>query len=183
MKARSMHLTAGRLVLKAFEDADREALLRMTRDERVRATYMIPDFAGPAQEEAFFRRLRTLSLSPERIVYGIFLDGALIGMINDCGIRGTAVELGYFLSPEHWGRGYATEALRAVTEELFRIGCESITAGYFEGNEASRRVMEKCGMRPLGTEAFIDDRGVRRRCLYCGIRRADRIGGRAGEDG
>ena len=42
------------------------------------------------------------------------------------------------------GHGYATEAVRAVLEELRDMGFRRVTAGYFEGNEASHRVMEKC---------------------------------------
>jgi RimJ/RimL family protein N-acetyltransferase len=53
---------------------------------------------------------------------------------------------------DRWGRGYASEALREVLrighEEL---GLERIVALAWPGNDASRRVMERAGMRPEGT--------------------------------
>ena len=87
-------------------------------------------------------------------------------MINDCELSGAEAELGYFITPESWGQGYAAEALQALTGELFRLGYRRVTAGYFEGNEASRRVMEKCGMRPAYRMAELEYRGETRRCIY-----------------
>jgi RimJ/RimL family protein N-acetyltransferase len=66
--------------------------------------------------------------------------------------RGPDVEAAYLLRRDRWGRGYATEALRAVLrigrEEL---GLERIVALAYAENDASRRVMEKAGMRADGT--------------------------------
>jgi [ribosomal protein S5]-alanine N-acetyltransferase len=70
--------------------------------------------------------------------------------------RGPEVEAAYILRRDRWGRGYATEALRSV----LRIGHDQLGLGrivalaYLE-NDASRRVMEKAGMRAGGTaEAY-----------------------------
>ncbi len=160
------------LILRPLGECDREAMIRMLTDARIRRTYMIPDFADRAALDGYFDRLRTLSLSDGRFILGICLDGSLIGFLNDCGMNGKQAELGYFIDPAHWGRGYAAEALRAAIAELFRMGYGTVTAGYFEENPASRRVMEKCGMQPIAREETIDYRGVRHRCLYCEIRRA-----------
>jgi len=70
--------------------------------------------------------------------------------------RGPEVEAAYILRRERWGRGYATEALRRV----LRIGHDELGLGRilalaYRDNDASRRVMEKAGMRPDGTvEAY-----------------------------
>ena len=164
-------IKTGRLVLKRIEDEDREPLLRMAADERIVKTYMIPDFVNQAQADAFFRRMQTLSDADTRFVYGIHLDGVLIGFLNDCELDGTKAELGYFIDPSYWNRGYATEALRAAIAELFRMGYKQVAAGYFDGNAASRRVMEKSGMHPTQDETVIVYRGASRRCLYCVINR------------
>ena len=173
MKPKNQRLTTERLVLKSLEDGDREALLRMAKDEQIKKTYMLPDFRDQAQEDVFFRRMRALSVAEDRFVYGIYLNGELIGFLNDCGTDGAKIELGYFISSAHWNRGCATEALGAAIEELFRMGFDRVTAGYFAENPASRRVMEKCGMRPAPAEAVINYRGVDHRCLYCEIRRQE----------
>jgi ribosomal-protein-alanine N-acetyltransferase len=70
--------------------------------------------------------------------------------------HGPEVEAAYILRRDRWGRGYATEALRAVLEIGHeQLGLERIVALAYVENDASRRVMEKAGMRPDGTvEAY-----------------------------
>lgn len=59
-----------------------------------------------------------------------------------------AVEIGWRLSPDFWGQGYATEAARAAVQAGFeQFGLQEIVAETSETNLASRRVMEKLGMR------------------------------------
>jgi RimJ/RimL family protein N-acetyltransferase len=57
------------------------------------------------------------------------------------------VEIGWMLKPSAWGRGYATEAARAVRDEAFeRLGLDSIIAMHHPDNTKSGRIMEKLGM-------------------------------------
>jgi RimJ/RimL family protein N-acetyltransferase len=57
-------------------------------------------------------------------------------------------ELGYRLRRGAWGRGYATEGSRALVDHAFReLGAERVTAETMAVNLASRRVMEKAGLR------------------------------------
>lgn len=54
--------------------------------------------------------------------------------------------IGYMMDVEHRGRGYMTEAVKAVTEYLLvEDGCDDVTIKVFVGNEASRKVALKCG--------------------------------------
>jgi RimJ/RimL family protein N-acetyltransferase len=62
--------------------------------------------------------------------------------------RGVEAELGWVFSPEHGGRGYATEAVRAAMAICFdQLGLRRVTASCFADNEASWRLMERVGMR------------------------------------
>lgn len=62
-------------------------------------------------------------------------------------------ELGYWIGAPHWGCGYATEAARAVVARGFDdLGLSTIYAGYYEGNERSRKVLEKLGFSFVRTE-------------------------------
>lgn len=62
------------------------------------------------------------------------------------------VELGYRLRREVWGRGYATEGAAAVIGKGFReFGVHRVFATTMAVNIASRRVLEKCGMRWVRT--------------------------------
>lgn len=58
------------------------------------------------------------------------------------------VEIGWLLLPSAWGHGYATEAAQALVKEGFqRLELDRIVARYQPANIASRRIMEKIGMR------------------------------------
>ncbi len=60
-------------------------------------------------------------------------------------------ELGYWLTPSAWGRGYATEAGRAVVRtarETLRM--KRLVSSHFTDNPASGRVLRKIGFRPTG---------------------------------
>jgi RimJ/RimL family protein N-acetyltransferase len=58
------------------------------------------------------------------------------------------VELGYRLRKSAWGQGYATEGSRALIDKGFaELGVERVVASTMVVNVASRRVMEKAGLR------------------------------------
>jgi RimJ/RimL family protein N-acetyltransferase len=61
-------------------------------------------------------------------------------------------ELGYWLTPSAWGRGYATEAGRQMVEIARTLGIRRLHAGHFVDNPASGRVLAKLGFRPVGIE-------------------------------
>jgi RimJ/RimL family protein N-acetyltransferase len=76
-------------------------------------------------------------------------DGRLLG---DCGlvvqtVEGHAlVEVGWHLERAAWGRGYATEAARAVLTFAEELGVRRVYALIVPANERSRRVAQKLGM-------------------------------------
>jgi RimJ/RimL family protein N-acetyltransferase len=75
----------------------------------------------------------------------------VIGMI-DPRIEGPKVGMGYVLARRHWGRGYATEATRALIEWAFQqSSIYRVYATTDVENIASRRVLEKVGMQREGT--------------------------------
>ena len=62
------------------------------------------------------------------------------------------VELGYRLNQSAWGKGYATELARALIDKGFHeLGVERVMAQTMTVNLASRRVMEKAGLRYVRT--------------------------------
>jgi len=63
-------------------------------------------------------------------------------------------ELGFWLTPGAWGRGYATEAGRAVIANAkHTLRLKRLAAGHFVDNPASARVLRKLGFRPTGKMA------------------------------
>ena len=87
-------------------------------------------------------------------------------VIGDAGLilyayRGPEVELGYRLKVPHWGKGYATEAARAWLRHGFdELGLPRILAVAHEENGASRRVLEKVGMRYDGRTEYAGDEAL-----------------------
>jgi RimJ/RimL family protein N-acetyltransferase len=64
------------------------------------------------------------------------------------GLPAEAVEIGWWVVPPAWGRGYASEGAAAVRDEAFqRVGLQRIVARLHPANVASARVAEKIGMR------------------------------------
>ena len=62
------------------------------------------------------------------------------------------VELGYRLRKSAWGKGYATEGSRALIRKGFtESGVQRVTAEAMAVNQASRRVMEKAGLKLVRT--------------------------------
>ena len=60
-------------------------------------------------------------------------------------------ELGYWIAEAHWGKGYATEAARAVVDiARHSLKLKSLKSGYFVDNPASGQVLRKLGFRPTG---------------------------------
>lgn len=61
-------------------------------------------------------------------------------------------ELGYRLSRDAWGHGYATEGAQALVRRAFaELGVREIVATTMAVNTASRRVMEKAGLTLVRT--------------------------------
>lgn len=59
-------------------------------------------------------------------------------------------ETGYWVAPKYAGQGMATEAANAAIRYAFgHLGAKAISIGYFDGNEASRRIVEKLGFQKL----------------------------------
>jgi RimJ/RimL family protein N-acetyltransferase len=71
--------------------------------------------------------------------------------------------LGYWLAPRNHGKGYATEAARAVLAEHLAQDSNDILSGYFEGNTRSANVLRKLGFAETGRDT--------RHCLALGLDR------------
>jgi [ribosomal protein S5]-alanine N-acetyltransferase len=78
-----------------------------------------------------------------RITSSNILAGS-IGIINNNG----DIQFGYVLGPAHWGKGFATEACRAILEQVTRLPeVKRVSTFVSIENQASIRVLEKCGLK------------------------------------
>ncbi len=77
-------------------------------------------------------------------------------LVGACGLGrrpSGAVELGYWIARPFWGRGYASEACRALIDIGTTLGLPSLEGSHFLDNPASARVLEKLGFEPVGIVA------------------------------
>ena len=63
----------------------------------------------------------------------------MIGFVNDCGYDDEAIELGYVIDPAFKGRGFATEAVNAVINELREMGFKKVVAGFLKEISAAEK--------------------------------------------
>lgn len=148
-----MQIITPRLLLREFVEDDWQAVLAYQADplylrfypwevrSELDARQFVRMFIGWQDEQPRSRFQLAITLPP---------GGGLIG---NCGIRkprpdASQAELGYELAPWHWGRGYATEAARAMLAYAFSIpGIQRVTASCLAENRASVRVLEKLGLQ------------------------------------
>lgn len=150
-----MELTTRRLHLRPFTLADHDAIHAIYADREVMRYVGTGAHATPAETAA---ALRTYGDVLARRGYSFLAvtereDGAIVGDagLHPFGGGGPDVELGYTLARDAWGKGYATEAGEAlVGHALETLGLSRVVAQVEPANAASRRVLEKLGMRTEG---------------------------------
>lgn len=157
-----------RLTLTPYSQKDIKNLIDLLTNPEITKTFMVPDFETEDQMTALAQKLVAFSQIDDirHLEHGIFLDDVLIGFINDCGAEDDEIEIGYVIHPDYQGHGYASEAVRAVINELHEMGFKKITAGYFEENIASSKVMEKCGMKKTNRVEEEEYRGLVHKCFF-----------------
>ena len=90
---------------------------------------------------------------PECYAICLKTDNVAIGCIElklngrtDMTDKDDECELGYWIGVPFWGKGYMSEAVREIVRHGFQdLGMNTIWCGYYDGNEKSKRVQEKCG--------------------------------------
>jgi RimJ/RimL family protein N-acetyltransferase len=138
-----------RLALRAPQLEDAEAVAMLADDRRIAEnTLRIPHPYSLADAQAFIAAAN----AGGETVFLITAEGGRI--IGACGVDkrdGGEPEIGYWLGVRYWGKGYATEAARAVIDHAFGdLGCDVLLAGARVSNPASRRVLQKCGFQWTG---------------------------------
>ena len=165
-------INTSRLSLRFINDADMDDVIELMTNSEISKTFMVYELKSREDEIKMFEKFKMMSNSEEYFVYGISLQGKMIGFINVVEIKGSEVEVGYVVHPNYKNNGFATEALGAAIQELLDSGYTAVKTGAFEDNIASIRVMQKCGMQRIEEEDFIEYRGRVHRCIYYKYERA-----------
>jgi RimJ/RimL family protein N-acetyltransferase len=142
-----------RLVLRNWEERDRELFHRINSDDRVMEFF--PFRRNRAQSDELMDRLRD-----EVDMHGFGFSAVEIAATGECiGFTGLhaaeiepvvapgSVEIGWRLAPEYWGKGYVTEAANAMLAFGFEThGLAEIISFAVWNNHRSTAVMERIGM-------------------------------------
>ena len=152
-----MELRTERLVLREIEIDDWPAVLAYQSDPRYLRYYAWTERDERSVRE-FVAMLAALKHEQPRRKFQLAVTLPAEGgrLIGNCGLRIDDAEnrqgnIGYELDPRYWGRGYATEAARAMVALGFeRFGLHRVWLWCVADNTASARVMEKLGMRREG---------------------------------
>lgn len=97
-------------------------MIELLTNQEIKVNFMIPDFKNEKEAINMFKKLQAFSYSDEHYERGIYIDDKLIGFVNDVEIGDGVIELGYVIHPKHQNKGYASEMLKAVINDLLREG-------------------------------------------------------------
>lgn len=148
-------LETARLWLRWPRVADAAALSKLAGDREVAdMTASIPHPYSPQDAAKWIFSARAGNAAGSSLALVIARRGRpteAIGVVALHEKRPGAAMLGYWLGRPHQGRGYVTEAVETLIETAFRLGDVSeIHAQARIENEASRRVLAKCGFSSEG---------------------------------
>jgi RimJ/RimL family protein N-acetyltransferase len=160
-------LTTSRLLLRPFRLKDWPAIHAYASDPA--ATRYVPFGPNTTDETIEFVEQSVAEwakpvMSAFRFVITLRDSGEVIGACNITRIpeQDDQATVGYFLNPQRWGNGYATEAVEALIGFGFETAqLAKLIAWCDAENVASWRVMEKSGMRRMRLETrakYIKDR-------------------------
>ena len=164
-------IETSRLILRPWLASDAESLFSLASDSEI----------GPAagwlpheSVEESAKIIETVFAAPETYAVVLKEGGALVGCVGfnagdaaSMSLSDGELELGYWIGRPYWGRGYAVEAARALVERGFvELGLHGIHAAYFDGNERSRRVLDRLGFFFMRTEKDVE-------CVLLGEKRTE----------
>lgn len=145
-----MHFITERLIIRPWEETDAAQCYLYSKDERV------GPIAGwnPHEnvEESLFIIQNVLS-APETYAICLKENNLAIGSIGL--FKSThnidsenELEIGFWIGVPFWGQGLVAEAVKALQYHAFEdLNCDVLWAGFFDGNDQSKRVQEKCGFK------------------------------------
>ena len=152
-----------RLIVRRLKREDALPLYNNHRDAEVRQWFPNESYADVSEAlgaiDFFVERVNAGSL-PYVLAAVLKKSGELIGDIGiskvDCETNG--LEIGYVVSEQYRGRGYATELVVAMTKfAASTFGAKVLYGRVIRGNDASSRVLEKSGFKFVKEELYADD--------------------------
>ena len=145
-----MILQTERLILRPWEETDAESLYEYAKDERIGPAAGFPPHTSVENSREVIKNVLS---EPETYAVCLRTDnspvgsiGLMIGKQSNLDIPENEGEIGYWIGVPFWGQGLIPEAVREMIRYAFdELHLARVWCGYFDGNEKSKRVQEKCG--------------------------------------
>jgi RimJ/RimL family protein N-acetyltransferase len=150
-------LTTSRLILRPWRKSDAASLYEMAKDPRVGPAAGWPVHTSKRNSRKVIRNIfsadETYAITIKGKDTAIGSIGLVVGAASNHDLPDNEAEIGYWIGVPFWGRGYVTEATRELIRHAFEdLGVETLWCSYFDGNDSSRRITEKCGFVYQRTE-------------------------------
>lgn len=141
-------LETHRLLLRPWQETDAERLYELASDPAVgpAAGWLPHTSVGNSRQI-----IANVLSAPETYAVVLKQTGQVIGSMGifatrALGGRDSDREIGYWIGRPYWGNGYAPEGVKRLIRRCFEdFGCGQVWCAYFDGNDKSRRCMQKCG--------------------------------------
>ena len=153
-----MVIQTERLTLRPWRETDAASLFAYASDPDVGPAAGWPPHRSIEESREI---IRTVFSAPHTFAVCLAATDEPVGSIGLMPSRcetshqgdGLELEVGYWIAKPFWGRGFAPEAVRAMQRYAFEtLGCKALWCGYYEGNNKSLRVQQKCGFAPHHVE-------------------------------
>lgn len=149
-------LETGRLILRPLSSDDSERIEELAGDYDVaKSTLNIPHPYPKGSAIQFIENVLTAERNHKLVMFAVIEKDSqlLIGLINlNLALTYKRGELAYWIGKQYWGKGYGTEATKALLEYGFHHkNLNRIFAAAFTCNAGSWRIMEKIGLKHEGT--------------------------------
>lgn len=145
----SFCFTTARLTIRPWSESDRRALARMAMDKDMMRYITQGRPWGDAEMDEFLQR-QARHVARHGISFGAVEEKTSAEVIGLAGMQphdDGQFELGWWVWKDHWGKGYATEAIRPFVEHAREVmELTRLVAIIDPPNQASKRVAEKIGM-------------------------------------
>ena len=163
-----MEIVTARLTLRSARPDDLDAMHAVLSDARATRWWSTPPHDSLEQTAAWLDGM--IANGADHPDFVIERDGQVIGKAGFWRLP----DVGYILHPDHWGQGFAGEAVTAAIDHVFATrGLDDLTADVDPDNAASIRLLERLGFVKTGfAERTWNVGGEWKNSLYYGLSRA-----------